>query len=124
MSLIRCPECKQAVSDTISVCPHCGYKISPSEKETALQEAKRRPVTIESETKTIVVQKPAQPVVEDEGSAFGGFVLGFLFGIVGVILALCLGKKATKSAAFAGFVIQIVAAIAIGLVTILYFNVR
>lgn len=27
MSLIKCPECGKEVSDTIKICPHCGYRI-------------------------------------------------------------------------------------------------
>lgn len=27
MSLIKCPECGKEVSDTITICPQCGYKI-------------------------------------------------------------------------------------------------
>ena len=27
MSLIKCPECKQEVSDSAVTCPHCGYQL-------------------------------------------------------------------------------------------------
>ena len=27
MALIKCPECNKEISDTTSVCIHCGYKI-------------------------------------------------------------------------------------------------
>ena len=27
MALIKCPECKKEISDTIKKCPHCGFKI-------------------------------------------------------------------------------------------------
>lgn len=27
MALINCPECSKEISDTVKVCPHCGYKI-------------------------------------------------------------------------------------------------
>jgi len=26
MALVKCPECEKDVSDTVSSCPHCGYK--------------------------------------------------------------------------------------------------
>ena len=30
MALIVCPECQGKVSSTCDVCPHCGYRLSPS----------------------------------------------------------------------------------------------
>lgn len=30
MSLLTCPECRQQVSDRATVCPNCGYPLSPS----------------------------------------------------------------------------------------------
>lgn len=106
MSLIRCPECKKAISDTVSACPHCGYNISQSEKEAAIAVAAINPVLMESETKTDVVTKPAPAIPEDEGSTGGGFALGFLLGLIGLIIAACVGKKNTKSGAVTGFFIQ------------------
>lgn len=32
MSLIKCPECQQQISDTIKKCPHCGYKFKKNKK--------------------------------------------------------------------------------------------
>ena len=31
MSLINCPECKKEISDTVSICIHCGYSIPKPE---------------------------------------------------------------------------------------------
>ena len=42
MSLIRCPECKQAMSDTLSVRLHCGYNLSDEEKRDFVEKMKRK----------------------------------------------------------------------------------
>ncbi len=31
MSLIKCPECGQEISDKAKMCPHCGYELAPTE---------------------------------------------------------------------------------------------
>lgn len=31
MALIKCPECKKQISETVENCPHCGYPISLGE---------------------------------------------------------------------------------------------
>ena len=62
MSLIRCPECQQPMSDTISVCPHCGYHLSDEEKIKAYGEAILNP--IEMETETTKVEKVEQAIPE------------------------------------------------------------
>ena len=52
MSLIRCPECKQAMSDTLSVRLHCGYNLSDEEKVKAYGESIVNPIDMnEAETK-------------------------------------------------------------------------
>src|SRR2546425_8362560 len=30
MALIKCPECERDVSDKATVCPHCGYPVTPT----------------------------------------------------------------------------------------------
>ena len=38
MALISCPECNQSVSDTASVCPHCGYDIKSFANEQRVKD--------------------------------------------------------------------------------------
>ena len=52
MSLIRCPECKQPMSDTLSVRLHCGYNLSDEGKVKAYGESIVNPIDMnEAETK-------------------------------------------------------------------------
>jgi hypothetical protein len=46
----------------------------------------------------------AQPV--NNGSSFAGFVAGFLFGLIGLIIVALCGKKSTKNGAVIGFIFQ------------------
>ena len=56
MSLIRCPECKQPMSDTISVCPHCGYNLTDKDKIDAYGDAILNPVEMK-EVEPVAVEK-------------------------------------------------------------------
>ena len=56
MSLIRCPECKQPMSDTISVCPHCGYNLTDKDKIDAYGDAILNPVEMK-EVESVAVEK-------------------------------------------------------------------
>ena len=56
MSLIRCPECKQPMSDTISVCPHCGYNLTDKDKIDAYGDAILNPVEMK-EVEPVSVEK-------------------------------------------------------------------
>ena len=103
MSLIRCPECKRIISSTVEACPHCGYRLSDAEKEIALEDAKNNPIDVGYETTATTTQN-SEP--EDEGSSGAGFALGLLLGIFGLLIALAVGKKNTKSGALGGFIIQ------------------
>lgn len=33
MALIHCPECNREISDTVKVCPDCGYKLKQPKRE-------------------------------------------------------------------------------------------
>ena len=107
MALIRCPECRQPMSTTLDKCPHCGYELSDNEMEAAIEEAIVSPVRMKEEQKKTVVYDTK----EDKGSFGGGFALGFFIGLIGVIVAACVGKKDTKSGALVGFVVQFVGGI-------------
>lgn len=69
MSLIRCPECKQPMSDTLSVCPHCGYNLSDEEKIKAYGDAILNPVEIKEEVKEVVKEKEIPDYLESEATA-------------------------------------------------------
>ena len=56
MSLIRCPECKKPMSDTISVCPHCGYNLTDKDKIDAYGDAILNPVEMK-EVESVAVEK-------------------------------------------------------------------
>ena len=32
MALIKCPECKKKISDTVVSCPNCGYELKEEDK--------------------------------------------------------------------------------------------
>ena len=88
------------MSDTSAVCPHCGYAPSFSEKEAAVYAARSNPDT-------------ADFVADDEGNGFAGFALGFLLGLIGLIIALCIGKRAVTKGALFGWAVQVGAAVTI-----------
>lgn len=116
MSLIKCPECKGTISSTVDSCPHCGYRLSLTEKEAAIADAEiNPPKTPSSNTQTQFPNSTNSSVVEDEGSSGGGFALGFLLGIIGLIIAIAIGKKNTKSGAVGGFVLQAIIGLVIWL---------
>ena len=119
MSLIKCPECKKTISSTVETCPHCGYKLSAAEKEIALADAEINPPSIDEKPQQVIVnQTPSQTSIpEDEGSSGGGFALGFFLGLIGLIIAACVGKKNTKSGAVSGFIVQAIIGLTIWLVT-------
>lgn len=106
MALIKCPECKRVISDTVTTCPHCGYSISQYEKEIALEGAKTSPVEMEPDNNTIIVENQTYKSKDDGGTFGGGVALGILLGLIGLIIAACVGKKETRSGALLGFLTQ------------------
>ena len=97
MALIKCPECKQPISSTVSTCPRCGYVLTESDREEAVKAAAQNPVSF---------YEPQQKQIIDQGSGGGGFCLGFFLGLIGLIIAICGGKPDTKTGAIVGFIIQ------------------
>ena len=43
----------------------------------------------------------------DDGSYGGGFALGFLLGVIGLIVAIAINKKQTKKGAVTGFFVSL-----------------
>ena len=41
MSLIKCPDCGKAISDTVDACPKCGYKFTEDKKRELNRKAKQ-----------------------------------------------------------------------------------
>ena len=35
MALVKCPECKKEISDSADSCPHCGYKLKNTKKDSS-----------------------------------------------------------------------------------------
>ena len=113
MSLIRCPECNKAISSTVDSCPHCGYRLTQMEIDQALEEARRNPVSIDQQPGTVIVRNEiGSDDSEGRGIWGGGFVLGFLLGLIGLIIGVCCEKK-TRKGAIAGFLVQFVIGIII-----------
>jgi|GEM_PF-1698093 len=87
-TLINCPACGNQVSREAFSCPKCGHPIKQQEK----------------------VFQPTQtyqpPTNSDEGSYGGGWALGLLLGIIGLIIALVGSKSETKRGALHGFILQ------------------
>lgn len=52
---------------------------------------------------------------KNEGNYGGGFILGFLVGLIGLVIALCLDQSETKRGAVHGFIVSIVVSTILGL---------
>lgn len=42
MALIKCPDCKKKISDSVDTCPKCGCKVTEEDKVKAFAESKRK----------------------------------------------------------------------------------
>lgn len=38
MALIKCPECKKKISNTIKTCPNCGYELKEEDRKVKKKE--------------------------------------------------------------------------------------
>ena len=57
MALINCPECNKEVSNTATMCPHCGFGVAKYIKET---ERKQREVANQQRMEMLLEQKQAE----------------------------------------------------------------
>lgn len=84
MALIDCPECKQQISDTAPICPHCGFAQKPITEPVVINQ----PVTIESTSKTWKLVKILAFLVFLIGGAVAVTDKDFGFSLVGLSLLI------------------------------------
>lgn len=139
-----CDECRSAKEKTLSknvkLCKRCGKEIGAGGSDycgVCKQDIERRKAANQKTckncghrmSKTLIycpmcnkmadVSSPtiSQPSYStyDEGSFWAGWWLGFLAGLVGLIIALVIGKSETTRGAKWGFAISIILSVALGL---------
>ncbi len=91
-----CTHCGKELIDEADYCTNCGCKAT----------------NLQSEQQPLPNDKPIK------GSGLG-FVLSFFLGILGLILAICLGDEECKKTAIKTFVICAIVSVAIVVITVI-----
>lgn len=86
MALVNCPECKNAISDSIEACPHCGYSIKrhmyiQAEKEKLNRELNAKLKEIDNQ------QYPEKPLMSNE-KGIGILSLMIVFTAIFLVMLL------------------------------------
>lgn len=100
----KCLKCNGTFEEKETYCPFCGAKMSYTEPPSYA-----RAITAQSN-----YNKPKYRI--DRGSYRAGFALGFILGVVGLLIAICLDKSETKRGAAHGLITEIVVAAVISLI--------
>ena len=88
-----CSKCGGEIYDEAIICPKCGCSTGRVE------------------------------LTQEQGSKGAGFCLGFFFGLLGLIIGLCIDKPLTKKGAISGFIWQLVLGFVIGIIYIIILGV-
>lgn len=92
MKKYKCKGCGYIFEGLQSQCPRCGAVLAYTEKQ---------------KDGSVQRFKVLSPVQEEYDGSFGlGFILGFLFSLIGMIIALCLPGSKTKTGGPVGFIVQ------------------
>lgn len=122
---IVCPYCGKKTDANDKFCKHCeGYIGKDSKASVSPTQPKPNVDTKTCLSCGSIIPKSAfycpickkmsnsTPVAQttsiDKGSYAGGFLLGFLLGLIGFIIALCINKEETKRGALHAFLISLV----------------
>lgn len=99
---MKCPVCSEELNDRANFCPICGHKITEKERFAYAEELMANPELAPAPD----FEKDYEPVHVEEGSFFAGLVLGFLFNLLGVIIAIATRGRQTKRGSGIGFLIS------------------
>ena len=100
MAIIKCKNCGHEISSFCGSCPFCGRKLDYSERDI--------PVRNTIGYKHQNYYSPYGNTYVDTGSYGGGWALGFLLGVTGLIIASCIDKEDTKRGALHGFLTELI----------------
>lgn len=120
MGLVRCKECHQVISSSVQFCPHCGYQYNEEERKELMKEAEVHPVVVEAKKTSITEEQYkeiARKEIEEEGDFGIGIALGFLLSIIGLVIAVAIGKKKTIQGSAVGIGISVL----LGLIVFLFY---
>ncbi|MBR5410451.1 MAG: hypothetical protein IK104_07240 [Clostridia bacterium] len=92
MSMIRCPECNNLVSDKAMACPTCGYPIS-RETGNPVYTARSNPVYSEHSAVYPQIREYAEAVKPVYTLSIIGLVLCLGIGFIFALVSLSMGKK-------------------------------
>ncbi len=109
---MKCPYCKREVENATKFCSYCGHSLTKIKTPTA-------PTT----PPIYYVAQPAPQPTPTNGYAIAGFVLAFIFSLLGLIFSLIGRSKAKTIGSGEGLAIagMIISTIRIALVFIIFF---
>ncbi len=98
---MKCPKCSETIPANSNRCIYCGYIVTEDDRDKYIDEMIKHPVET-SEAPDF--ENDYEPVDVPRGSYILGFILGFLFNIIGVLIATFTRGKRTKFASGIGFI--------------------
>lgn len=128
MATIKCPQCGKPMDSETIFCPHCGYMMSMEERENAQPYTEKQVTTSVNQSQQQASNTSSSPVRRsysssnsrpanvDEGSVAIGFILSFLIGIIGFVIAIATGKKKTIKGAGIGLGVFLGLAVIAGII--------
>ena len=126
--MIKCPSCGKGMPEDTVFCPHCGYMMSMEERENAQPYTEKQVTTSvnqsqqqvsntsSSQVRRSYSSSNSRPATVDEGSVAVGFILSFLIGIIGFVIAIATGKKKTIKGAGIGLGVFLGLAVITGII--------
>ncbi len=97
---MKCPICSSTFPSKASYCPYCGHKISEEDRDAYIDKMIDNPESAEEPD----FETDYEPIVVQQGSMFAGFILGVLFGFLGVFIAIMTRGMKTKRGSGIGLI--------------------